>query len=563
MEKASLNLSSQLSFSRRTIIAPCLREYLSSRPQNFHVVVKDRFKLSINLIAKLYKEGLNKTMPTLQLRGITKRFGSLVANNNIDLDLKPGEVHGLIGENGAGKSTLMNIAYGLLEPDEGQILVDEEVVRFKSPIDALTSGIGMLHQHFKLAQSFTGLENIALYLQTNSNINFIQEAEKKAHEIKTNYGFDIDLNKKVSVMGAHEQQLVELIKLFCANYKVLILDEPTSVLVGEQIDRLLKQVIEWAKMGYAIVFISHKLDEIITVSDRITVLRKGSVVERMSKEEASKDRLIRAVVGGELPVVKKVESIGLFEKDSIMLRVNNLSAVNNVKTTVINDVSFQVSKGEIYGIAGIMGNGQDHLVDLITGTNIYNNRITGGKIYLKNYDVTYLSASDIVAKGQDMAYIPPKAIEMGLASGLSFAENALLRNMRSFGKYFINWHKVVKYSERMISEYSIAANSPKTRVGTLSGGNKIKTVIAREFERKTDLMVVFDPSAGLDIKSIKKLEQNLLEARKHAAIVYVGDDLDMLLSVSDRIGVMFKGTLIEAGKPFSKERIGQLMTGGA
>lgn len=501
-------------------------------------------------------------MPILQLKGITKRFGSLVANNNIDFELNQGEVHGLVGENGAGKTTLMNIVYGLLEPDEGEIYVDGQKIHLKSPIDALNSGIGMLHQQFKLVQSFTGLENIALYLKTNSSINYMQETQDKINSIKKRYGFDIDLNQKVNTMGAHEQQLVELIKLFCEDYKILILDEPTSVLVGEQIERLLKQVKEWARLGYAIVLISHKLDEVTAVSDKITVLRKGSVIESIEKKEASKERLIRALVGGELPVVKKEESADLLNQKHIILSVDNLIAKNRSKTTIIDNVSFNVSKGEIFGIAGIMGNGQDQLLDIISGTNIYDNTVADGKVLIKDTDTTYLSANDIAAKGINMAYIPPKAIEVGLASGLSFTENVILRNMSSFGKYYIDWKSAEKYAEHMISEYSIAVSSLGKKVSTLSGGNKIKTVIAREFERKTGLILVFDPSAGLDIMSIKKLEQTLLTARKHAAIVYVGDDLDLLLSVSDRIGVMFKGTLTEVEKPFSKEKIGQLMTGG-
>jgi len=496
------------------------------------------------------------------LNGVTKRFGTLVANNRINFDLHRGEVHGLIGENGAGKSTLMNIIYGLYKPDAGEIYIDGCKVALRSPTDALNAGIGMLHQRFKLIPSLTVLENIALYLKTKSTVNFLKEAEKKVYALFELHGFKIDLNKTVSMLGAHDQQLVEIIKLFCEDYKILILDEPTSVLVGEQITKLLEQIKKWSSMGYAVIFISHKLNEIMAVSDRITVLRKGSVTAKFHGQDICREELIRAIIGSDLPEIDGESSPKTLRQGKEVLRVANLSVKDNRGLTVVDNVSFQVSHGEIYGVAGVMGNGQDLLVDILTGTNLHNSRITGGKISINNVETTGLSARATNRKRINMAYIPPKAHEVGLAKNLTFLENALLRDWDLFGKYIINWNKLSKFADKLIKDYSIAVSSKLTKVGTLSGGNQLKVVIAREVEHQPDLLIVFDPCAGLDVMSIKKFENKLLEAGKHAAVFYVGDDLDLLLSVSDRLGVMYKGKLTEIKKPFCREEICRLMVGG-
>jgi len=502
-------------------------------------------------------------MPILQLNGITKSFGTLVANNCINFEVERGEVHGLIGENGAGKSTLMNIVYGLYDPDAGEIYVDGCKVSFKSPIEALNAGIGMLHQRFKLIPSLTVLENIALYLKTKSAVNFLKEAETKIRQLSVLHGFKIDINQTVSLLGAHDQQLVEIIKLFCEDYKILILDEPTSVLAGDQITRLLEQIKNWARMGYAIIFISHKLNEVMAISDRVTVLSKGSVTAKFHRQDMCREELIRAMIGSDLPETECKSSSQALKQAKEVLRVDNLSVKDKWGLTVVDKVSLQVGQGEIYGIAGVMGNGQDFLVDILTGTNLQEGHLIGGKIWINSVETTGLSASAINRKGINVAYIPPKAHEVGLAKSLSFLENALLRDWDLFGKYIVNWKKVYGFADNLIKDYSIAASSKAVRVGNLSGGNQLKAVIAREVEHKPDLLVVFDPCAGLDIMSIKKFETKLIEASKDAAVFYVGDDLDLLLSVSDRIGVMYKGKLFEVSRPFYKEEIGRLMTGGA
>ena len=497
----------------------------------------------------------------VRMVGITKKFGHLIANNGIDFSLKKGEVHTLLGENGAGKTTLLNILYGLVSPDAGDIYINGRKRVLKSPKEAIRSGIGMVHQHFMLISDFTVAENVALCLEANHKfVTPINEVKRIIDKVCSQYFLNIDSKAIVGQLPAQDQQLVEILKILCLEQEILIFDEPTSLLATHQIETFLQRIKKWAAMGHSIIFISHKIEEVLSVSDRITVLRQGKVAGCVDGKTCNKNELVKMMVGRDITNTAKTPIATTREE---VLRIENLSAVNERNIKVADDISLAISKGEILGIAGIMGNGQEALVDLIAGTNYDARKITNGEIYLDRKKITGYSAATMVRKGLDIGFVPAKSGDMGIAASMSVTENSIVRGYSRFCKSMIlQWSDVDQYTSNLVEEYKIAVSLNSLPAGLLSGGNKTKLILARELSRKPRLMVIFEPTLGLDIGAVEFFKQKLLEAREYAGILVVSSELDFLLSLSDRLAVMFRGKLEEVHGTITKEKLGRMMTGG-
>lgn len=499
----------------------------------------------------------------IEMRKIRKVYGGdIVANDGIDFDVRFGEVHCLLGENGAGKSTLMKILFGLVQPDEGEILINGSKVKLHSPSDALNAGIGMVHQQFKLVSSLTVLENVALAL----NVKHLTKIETQFDRICIQYDLKLDKKKRVIDLPAHEQQLVEILKLLCLGQKILVFDEPTSILVGEQIAKLLARFKNWAQMGHAVVFISHKMNEVLDVGNRISVLRNGKKVACVEGHGMNRDELIKLMVGEDYKEYRR-SKIRDLSSSHRALEIDNVSVKNAEEEHILDGVSFSVREGEIYGIAGIQGNGQDTLVEVITGTNPETVRITSGKVIFEGRDITSLNSNQIQNLNIDVGYIPPKAKDIGVASTLSVKENLLLRSWEEFGRFFVKWRMVDKRADELIEKYYISVPSKEAKISTLSGGNKIKIILARELSRKTRVLVIFDPCPGLDVKSIEFFKKNLLEisSKERRAILLVSSDLDLLFEICDRLGVIFRGRIYpyeSSNGEFRLDEITNMMTAG-
>ncbi len=493
-------------------------------------------------------------IPSIQMRQICRSFPGVLANDHINFDLYAGEVHTLLGENGSGKTTLMNVLYGLLRPNSGQILVKGEEVYFRSPSDAISAGIGMVHQDFKLIPSFTIIENITLCLQATKDVKSSEVRRLIVDSLGKYEIEDLDLDTRVEDLPAHQEQLVEILKMLTLGQSILIFDEPTSVLAGEQKGILLQRLRKFAKAGYSIVFISHKLDEVLTVSDRITVLRKGQVTGTVERGKTNKEALVRMMIGHEMPALEKPIS----RKEEKVLEVQDLRALDYRGLETVAGVSFSIHRGEILGIAGVAGNGQEELVEAIAGTR----EVSDGKVIILGQDVTNASTKGIAEMG--VSFIPPKPKQTAVCPTLAITDNTLLREYSQdfFNRQFmINLDYLHNHAREIIDDYSIMTPSENTQVGKLSGGNLMKLVVAREMSRQPALFVVFDPTLGLDVGSINYVQQKLLEARSSAAVLLVSTDLDEVLSMSDRVAVMFKGELREVPQNASREKIGLMMTG--
>jgi len=498
----------------------------------------------------------------LQANKILKRFGEIIANDHIDFNLREGEIHALVGENGAGKTTLMNILSGLLKPDGGEIIVRGKKVSFNSPLDALRYKIGMVHQKFMLIQNLTVAKNIALcsnslYGHGRFTIS-PSEMKNTVYNLLRKYEIrGINPDAEIQQLSLAEQQLVEIIKMFAMGQEILIFDEPTSVLAVHQIDGLLERLRKMAKMGHSIIFITHKLNETLAISDRITVLREGKVVSCLETRNANKKELVRMMVGQDLPEIKKP----LVEKKKEgreILKVQNLrTSSKHGEALALKDISFFIRKGEILGIGGVQGNGQRELAETIMGIR----EVVSGKVIINGCDMTN-AVKKIIDAG--VSYIPPDPLKNGIALELPITMNVILRNNFSpqfFNRGFLNLKNMHQHAKKIISEYDISTSSENSLVKTLSGGNQMKIIIGREMIHKFELLVVFDPTVGLDVRAIEFVHQKILEAKENAAILLVSTDLDELLSLSDRVFIMFRGNLREAPKESNKEKIGLMMTG--
>ena len=496
----------------------------------------------------------------LELRGITKRFGSLVANDHIDLVVQPGEIHALLGENGAGKSTLMNVLYGLYQADEGEILLDDKSQHFRGPGDAMAAGIGMVHQHFMLIPVFTVAENVMLGHESTNAVGALDLAAARAHvrAVADRFGFDIDPDALVGDLPVGVQQRVEIIKALSRDAKVLVFDEPTAVLTPQETDELMGIMRQLKAEGTSIVFITHKLREVRAVADRITVIRLGKVVGEASPT-ASNVELASLMVGRavELTVQKNPPRVG-----EGGLEVRDLRVLTHDGAVVVDDVTFDVRPGEVLAIAGVQGNGQTELVEAIVGLA---DRVTGS-ISLGGVELVGRGVRAILDEG--VGFVPEDRKEDGLVSAFSVAENLILD--RSDDPAFVRAGTIrrgalAEFAAERIEEYDIRTQSAQTPAGTLSGGNQQKVVIAREMSRPLKLLVAAQPTRGVDVGSIEFIHKRIIETRDAGVpVIVVSTELDEVAALADRIAVMYRGTIIGVVPgDTSRDTLGLMMAGEA
>jgi ABC-type uncharacterized transport system ATPase subunit len=500
--------------------------------------------------------------PSLEMRGITKRYPGVVANDGIDLEIRPGEIHALLGENGAGKTTLMNVLYGLAKPDEGQILLDGQEVRISGPSDAIARGINMVHQHFMLVPVFSVADNILLGEETMANPIFLDrnEARRRIIELGQRFGFEIDPDARVGSLSVGWQQRVEILKALYRNAKVLVLDEPTAVLTPQETDEIFAVLRRLAQEGHSIIFISHKLYEVLEIADRITVIRRGRVVGQRVPAETSEEDLAELMVGRE---VQLTVDRGASQPGEAMLRIEGLSVADDRGHEVVRGVDLEVRAGEILGIAGVAGNGQDELVESLIGLR----RSIGGRVVLGGEDVTRHSPRDMNQAG--VAYVPADRHRFGLILSFPLSDNLVLTDYYRppYARGFIrNDQAVSETADERIREFDIRTPSADVNAGTLSGGNQQKCIVAREFSRDLKLLVLDQPTRGLDVGSIEFIHRQVIAKRDAGtAILLVSAELDEVLELSDRIGVMYRGQIVAVrdGRTADKNEIGLLMaTGG-
>jgi simple sugar transport system ATP-binding protein len=495
----------------------------------------------------------------LELRGITKRFGSLVANDHIDLVVEPGEIHALLGENGAGKSTLMNVLYGFYDPDDGQVLIDDVPVTFAGPGEAMAAGIGMVHQHFMLIPVFTVAENVVLGhepVRGAGGVIDLAGARKLVREISDRFGFDVDPDALIENLTVGAQQRVEIIKALSRNANVLILDEPTAVLTPQETDELIGIMRQLKAAGTSIVFITHKLREVRAVADRITVIRRGKVVGEASPSSSSAE-LASMMVGR--PVQLTVDKAPAAPGEPV-LDVESVHVVNDTGQVLVDDVSFSVRAGEIFAVAGVQGNGQTELTECLIGLT----RPTSGRVRIAGDDVTRESIDEILSRG--VGYVPEDRSHDGLVGAFSLAENLVLDifDQAPFAKGLsLDLKAIADNAEHRVQEFDIRTTSIGANASTLSGGNQQKLVLARELSRPLRLLVVAQPTRGVDVGSQEFVHRRIIEERDNgAAVVLISSELDEVLALADRIAVMYRGRIIgevPAGTPAAE--IGLLMAG--
>jgi ABC-type uncharacterized transport system ATPase subunit len=496
--------------------------------------------------------------PIISMKQITKAFPGVVANDQVDLDLFPQEIHVLLGENGAGKSTLMNILYGFYKPDSGEIFVDNKPVKMRSPVDAQSLGIGMVFQHFSLIEIFTVLENFAIGRRKKDARLQLSELEAEVKQAEQRYNMQIDLNRKVEELSIAEKQKAEILKILFKGARILILDEPTSMLTPQETEALFKNLNELKKQGKCIVLITHKLYEILEIADRVTVLRKGRVVFKSSREGLTADVLAEAAMGraANLEEFKRTDV-----KGKASLVVKGLSVRGDRGEASVTEASFQVQQGEILGVAGIAGNGQRELVEALAGLR----KIEEGNVLFEGADLTNTGVRDRIKLG--IRYIPEDRKRRGVAVNLPLTYNAVLRDhWRSpyEQNQVMRFRAVREFAKRIVSEFGVVTPSESTIANDLSGGNLQKFIVGREFLRDSRCIIAENPTAGLDVASTNYVRGLLVEYRNSGKGVFlVSGDLDELLTISDRIVVMYRGRTSDYVEraSFDKFRIGALMLG--
>jgi simple sugar transport system ATP-binding protein len=501
--------------------------------------------------------------PALEMRGITKRYPGVVANDGIDLEVRPGEIHALLGENGAGKTTLMNVLYGLATPDEGEILLDGKPVSITGPADAIARGIDMVHQHFMLVPVLTVAENILLGEETMANRVFLDrdEARRRIVDLGRRFGFEIDPDERVGSLSVGWQQRVEILKALYRQAKILVLDEPTAVLTPQETQEIFAVLRRLAEEGHSIVFISHKLYEVLEIADRITVIRRGRVVGQRIPAETDEDDLAELMVGREVQLtVDRGES----HPAGTVLAVEGLRVKDDRGNEVVRGAEFVVRAGEILGIAGVAGNGQDELVEAIIGLR----RPHAGTVSLGGRNVTGRTPREMNESG--VAYVPADRHRFGLILSFPLSDNLVLTSYyRSpFARGIIRDEGAIRReAEASIERFDIRTPSAGVRAGTLSGGNQQKAVVAREFSGADKLLVLDQPTRGLDVGSIEFIHRQVIAKRDAGtAVLLVSAELDEILEMSDRIGVMYRGEIVRImdGPTADKNDVGILMaTGGA
>ena len=498
--------------------------------------------------------------PILELRGITKRFPGVLANDHIDLKLFKGEILALLGENGAGKSTLMNILYGLYSQDEGEILINGQEIDVQNPTDAIHAGIGMVHQHFMLIPVFDVTENVMLGNEYTKTAGFLDKAKaaKQVQGISEKYSLNIDPNAIIEDLPIGLQQRVEIIKILFHEAEILIMDEPSAVLTPQEVDELFKIMRTLIDQGKSIIFITHKLREVMECADRIVVIRGGKVVGEATPEKADPEKLAAMMVGR--PVELKVEK-ELAKPDGTVLEVENLTVVNKNKKIEVDDITFDVMAGEILGIAGVQGNGQTELVRCLTGLM----KSEVGKISILGTDTSNSDPRTITELG--VAHIPEDRQKDGLVLQIAVEDNLVLNTyyQEPFAKgVILQPDKIHQNAEKLIHDFDIRTPGAETAVSGLSGGNQQKVIVAREFSRPIKLLIASQPTRGLDVGSIEYIHRRLIEKRDEGcAILLVSTELDEVMQLSDRIAVMYRGKIkaIVDADVVTKEELGLLMAG--
>jgi simple sugar transport system ATP-binding protein len=473
------------------------------------------------------------------MRDIVKQFPGVLANDHVSLTVRAGEVHGLLGENGAGKSTLMNILYGLYTPTSGTIYLNGQKVSLPSPSAAISHGIGMVHQHFMLIPALTVVENIILGMRQSREPRLdLKTAAKKISELAAQYGLSVDPWAKIWQLSVGQQQRVEIIKTLYRGADLLILDEPTAVLTPQETDELFKMIRRLTADGHTIIFITHKLNEVLAISDRITVLRNGRVVATVNTAETTRRQLAQMMVGRE--VLFRVQR-GEARPGRVVLEVEDLSADSNRGHAALRGCALNVRSGEILGVAGVDGNGQSELVEAICGLR----RPTGGRIRLAGKDIT--RASPRVVLSQGVAHIPEDRRLRGLVTTMTLVENSILVSYHQppFAKHgILNWKAIRQHTADLIAAYDVRTPSLDLLAGNLSGGNQQKMVLARELSRRPQLLVAMHPTRGLDVGAIEYVHRRIIEQRDAGcAVLLVSTELDEILSLSDRIAVIYEGRI--------------------
>jgi len=505
-----------------------------------------------------HREPLRETTLKLELRGITKRFGPLVANDHIDLTVSPGEIHGLLGENGAGKSTLMNVLYGLTSPDAGEIVVDGTPRTFHSPSDAIGAGIGMVHQHFMLIPVFTVAENVLLGRESTRAGGFLDRraARARVRTLSERYGMQVDPDALVENLPVGVQQRVEIIKALLRDADVLILDEPTAVLTPQEIDELIEVMRALREAGKSVVFITHKLKEVRVVADTITVIRRGKVVGR-AEPDATEAELASMMVGRS--VLLRVEKVPAAPGE-VVLDVDRLSVDDASGHRVVDDVSFDIRAGEILAVAGVQGNGQTELTQAILGLC----KPVSGAIRLSGRPIGGRSPKQVLRAG--VGYVPEDRQHDGLVSSFSVADNLVLDQYDStpFASGIAFRPSVVReHATRLVEEFDVRTGSVDAPAGTLSGGNQQKVVLARELSRDLKLMVVSQPTRGVDVGSTEAIHRRIVTARDSGVpVLMVSSELDEVMALADRIAVIYRGKIVGIlGADASRDELGLMMAG--
>ena len=521
--------------------------------------------LSFVILKRMKKEGevLGETANlAIKMHNITKTFGKVVANKDVNLELREGEILALLGENGSGKTTLMNMLSGIYFPDYGEIYVHGKEVTIRSPKNAFSLGIGMIHQHFKLVDVLTAAENIVLGLDGKATINR-KEINQKVSELAKKYGFDLDPTKKIYNMAVSEKQTVEILKVLYRGADILILDEPTAVLTPQETEKLFGVLRNMKKDGKSIIIITHKLNEVLAISDRVAILRKGEHIGDVNTAETDQAQLTEMMVGR--PISLKIDRPAVEEKEE-RLQVIGLTCLNGDGVKALNNVSFTAYGGEILGVAGIAGSGQKELCEAIAGLHP---SIGGSVLYSVEHEGTMvkerilgLKPDEISKKGIAMAYVPEDRLGMGLVAGMDMTDNVMLRSYKDRKGIFVDRKTPKALAEKLIEELEIVTPGVSTPVGRLSGGNVQKVLLGREIACSPSVLIVAYPVRGLDINSSYRIYDLLNEQKKKGvAVIFIGEDLDVLMEISDRLMVLCGGKVsgIVDPKEVTKDEIGLMM----
>lgn len=495
-------------------------------------------------------------MNVIELKNITKRFGTVTANDHVNFDLKAGEIHAILGENGAGKSSLMNVLAGVYQPEFGEIYLRGDRVSIPSPRHSIKMGIGMIHQHFKLVECHTVLENMIAGVSGSLFVSK-KKLSKEIEVLSEKYGLKINPNAKLDTLSVAEKQRVEILKVLYRGAKVLILDEPTAVLTPQETENLFDILRKLKSDGHSMIIITHKLDEVIAISDRITVMRKGKKIKTLINKDLSPRELTNEMVGKSVELTIECP---VTECTNSMLSVSELTVHNSDQRPVLKGVSFEVCGGEILGVAGVAGSGQKELCEAIAGLE----NIVDGQITFKKNNITNRSPREIMELGISMSFVPEDRLGMGLVAGMDLVENVLLKSYRDTKGIFVDRDAAKAHADMLVDKLNIDTPNVHTPVRQLSGGNIQKVLLGREIEMQPELIITAYPARGLDVGSAHKVYDLLNEQKQQQnGIIFIGEDLDVLLEISDRIMVLCEGNITGMVRAcdVTKEDLGYLMAG--